>query len=179
MKKEQKRILLLLAGILLLLLLILAGVSYQQEQRPAAAFEIPPFETQAGKGIPEIPEEALDYRMFEIGEGIRVGLCGNIKTASSDEDGSETGGKAWVYFTSDSGNTVWLKMVLLNTENEKIGESGLLLPGEYVEEIALDSMPEETSEVTVRILSYEPETYYSMGSAAAKVRLEIENAEDR
>ena len=179
MKKGQKRILLLIAGILLVLLLVLAGVSKQQSRRPAAVFEKPSFEVQARKGSPEISEDAADFQMFEIGDGIRVGLCGNIRTEASSENGGENGGKAFVYFTSDPDNTVWLRMVLLNAENERIGESGLLLPGEFVEEIELDPVPEETSEAVVKILSYEPVTYYSMGSAAAKVLLNIENAEER
>ena len=46
------------------------------------------------------------------------------------------------------------------------------LSGEYVEHIALTAAP-ESSRAIAKILTYEPETWYSMGSATAEIMLQI------
>lgn len=52
-----------------------------------------------------------------------------------------------------------------------LGQTGLLKPGEYVEYLALDTLP-GNAPVIAKILTYQPETYYSMGSASAEMELQ-------
>ncbi len=50
-------------------------------------------------------------------------------------------------------------------ENGKLlGETGLIKPGEYVKSVKLNESPEAGSDIRLRIVAYEPETYYSAGS---------------
>ena len=72
---------------------------------------------------------------------------------------------AVVYFSSDEENMVWTRIVLLDLHGKLLGESGILLPGQAITDIALKEQPAETMDITVKVLSYEPETYYSHGSA--------------
>ena len=61
---------------------------------------------------------------------------------------------------------------LLDAKGNLLGETGVLRPGEYVEFVSLTSLPKK-AEVVARILTYEPDTYYSMGSASAEIMLDI------
>jgi len=53
---------------------------------------------------------------------------------------------------------------LSDTEGNVLGETGLIRPGEYVQRVRLVSPPQMTTDVVLTVMSYEPETYYSMGS---------------
>jgi hypothetical protein len=59
----------------------------------------------------------------------------------------------------------------LSEDGTVLGSTGILKPDQYVKTIKLSSVPEETETITLKILSYEPETYYSEGSASAEAVL--------
>ena len=82
-------------------------------------------------------------------------------------------GKTDVWLTNPEENTVWLKVRILDEKGNILGESGLVRPGEYVRSVKLDSLPKETVDVSLKIMAYEPETYYSAGSAVLNTTLKI------
>ena len=59
---------------------------------------------------------------------------------------------------------MWLKVRVLNSDGNILGESGLIRPGEYVQSVALQTIPSSGSAVALKIMAYEPETYYSAGT---------------
>ena len=63
-------------------------------------------------------------------------------------------------------------LVMLDAEGNVLGETGLLEPGQYVRSLRLDTVPKKDGLVTARILTYEPDTYYSLGSANAQIILQ-------
>ena len=65
------------------------------------------------------------------------------------------------------------RIILLDETGAELGSSGLLKPGEYVQSVALERIPPKSSSILAKILSYEPQTYYSMGSASAEIYLHI------
>ena len=66
---------------------------------------------------------------------------------------------------------MWLKARILDGSGAVLGETGLLRPGEYVRAAALNTVPAQTVPVTVKIMAYEPETYYSAGSVLLQTQL--------
>jgi hypothetical protein len=55
-----------------------------------------------------------------------------------------------------------------------IGESGLIKPGEYVESVAISLVPTKNTSIFAKVLSYEKETYYSMGTTSGELILRVE-----
>ena len=80
-----------------------------------------------------------------------------------------------VYFYNDESNEIWLKIRIYETEKDEngnvlygdmIGESGLLKPGEYVKDISLNKRMGKGDSIAMKIMGYQPETYYSEGTVA-------------
>ena len=69
-----------------------------------------------------------------------------------------------VYFTNDDGNEVWLKLRILDEEDNILAETGLLKPNEYVRTVTFDTVPENRATIKLKIMAYEPDTYYSAGA---------------
>lgn len=125
-----------------------------------AEFVPPPFDENAVFGLPEVPENLswaeLDAQMF------RVSVCGMV--AASD-------GAADIWMTSPAGNDVWLKLRVLDQNGTILGETGLIMPGQYVRAVVLNEVPAAGTPVSLKIMAYEPETYYSAGSISLNAHL--------
>lgn len=160
MDKTQKTLLVTVALALALVLLavILWAALYRTQ---VGEFTPPPFEEAAVEGTPTVSDDTLRYSFAKITEELAVGLCA---TCEKDGDGLR------IYFTSLEHNTAWVRVKIYDEKGKLRGESGLLRPGEYVEHIALSSAPKGET-LTVKVLSYEPETYYSLGSAELVVNV--------
>ena len=66
-----------------------------------------------------------------------------------------------------AGITTFLTMAYILAVNPNIlGETGLVRPGEYVQTVALTTIPKSGTPITLKIMAYEPDTYYSAGAAS-------------
>ena len=130
-------------------------------QRPAD-FVPPPFDSAAQDGTPAVPDTAgygtLDAQVF------RFAAAGALTVR---------GGAVDVWLTNPAENPVWLKCRLLDADGAVLGESGLLRPGQYVQSVALDTVPAQSGPVVLKIMAYEPDTYYSAGSVQLQTQLTI------
>ena len=166
MSKIQKIVITSLATILVILIasiLILAG---KKKEPIVGDFEAPAFDPQATVGVPENLDESLNFQMFSVEDKMRVGMCGNL---TLKEDSTVD-----IYFTSDASNTFWAKVRLLDADGNVLGESGLIKAGEYVKVVHIDNPPKASTSVIAKILTYEENTYYSKGSVAAQVIMNVE-----
>ena len=118
----------------------------------AGGFEPPPFEPAALAGKPEVPV-GLGYQELDA-QAFRVGLCGEFRTRD---------GMAEVWFTNPQGNDVWLRLRVVDEEGNLLGQTGLLMPGEYVRYVALSEATPEMK-IGMKVMAYEPETYHSAGA---------------
>ena len=85
----------------------------------------------------------------------RFSVCANVTMDSSS---------ATVYFTNAQENDVYLKLRVLDGNDKILGETGLLKPGEYVKDVQLlRELPSGTG-ISLKIMSYIPDTYMSAGS---------------
>lgn len=104
----------------------------------------------------------MGWSLLTIKEGFEIHVCGVLR---ADENGVVP-----LYLTSDAGNNVWVKIRLLDANDNNIGETGLLLPGEYVENVQLNDKA-KSGEVKLQVMGYEPKTYYSAGTVALQTTL--------
>ena len=146
----------LCAAAIVVMVVVLTRDSGQQ------GFTPPPFEPAAQSGQPTVPQDAgygeLDARAF------RFSAAGELLALD---------GEVEVWLTNPAENTVWLKVRILDEAGNILGESGLLRPGEYVRAVRLEQIPKQPTPVSLRIMAYEPETYYSAGSAVLKTTLKV------
>ena len=126
-------------------------------QEPAMGEFVPPsFDSAAVQGTPEVPDSLGYISPYQDGMAYRFSVCGNV-TAEGD-------GRAVVYLTNPSDNEVYMKLRILDAEGNVLGETGLLRPGEYVKYAMMDRVPGAGTEIKLKIMGYEPETYNSAGS---------------
>ncbi len=116
------------------------------------AFVPPPFDDNAQTGTPEVPE-GLGWEELDA-ESYKFSVCGVF----APEDG-----KADVWLTDPADSGVWLKLRVLDGNGTVLGQTGLIRPGEYVQSVALDITPDDGDSVILKVMAYEPQTYYSAG----------------
>ncbi len=140
--------------ILIIATIISAGVIAHRE--PKVKFIPPEFDAEAVIGTPELPKEYAYKTFYQEPMTFSTAMCGTV----FQEDG-----RAVIYFTNSANNkNVWLKLRIYSNSNEIIGESGLIKPGEYIRSVLLNNNVEIGTNLKMKIMSYEPETYSSMGS---------------
>ncbi len=142
------------------IIVMLAAISNVPKKE--AEFIPPSFEFEAIKGIPEPPQELGCSELYQDGMNYRVGICGNIVAYNNVAD---------IYLSNSSDNKVWLKLRVLDENNNIIGETGLLKPNEYVKSVKLDANVQNGQKIKLKIMSYEPETYYSQGSVVLNTNI--------
>lgn len=169
MNKLKKTITVILTA-LPVMLAAAAAVIYitGKSEEKSSEFHVPPFEAQATDGVPDTGRD--DYRELKIAEDFTVSLCTSL---TLDTSAAQTAGKTDIYFTSHPQNRALLRIFLYDSAGNGLYSSGLIRPGEYLKTAELYRIPEQSGKITVKILSYEPDTYYSAGTAAAEVYLEI------
>ncbi|MBQ9980652.1 MAG: hypothetical protein IJP23_06300 [Oscillospiraceae bacterium] len=162
MSKTEKIILIVFAVIVVALLAVFLLRPPGVQEQVVGEFTPPEFDSSALSGAPDV-EHPEFYGTLNLGEGIAVSMYSAPIV---------TEGAAQVYFTSPESNTVWVRLRITDEKGNILGQTGLVRPGEYVEYITLETQPKKTAAVA-KILTYQPETYYSMGSAGAEIQLQI------
>lgn len=162
MSRVEKFILLILGAAAAVCLSLLLFRTEDKPEIVVGVFVPPPFEASTVSGAPDV-EVAEDYGTLELSANIAVSMYSSPMV---------TDGKALMCFASAAGNRAWVRLRIMDETGGVLGETGLLKPGEYVEYVSLEKAP-ASSVAIARILTYEPDTYYSMGSADAEIRLQI------
>lgn len=154
----MKRIVYILTGICLVLAVaagILLAIPPKPSEDAPAAFVPPEFDKNALSGTPSVPEELRWVEIYKDGMSFRAKICVNVQIKKN---------VAKIYFTNPAENTLWLKVRAMGEDGSVFGETGLIKPGEYLPEIIFDTLPADGEKITFKLMSYQPETYYSGGS---------------
>ena len=158
---RRKQMLLLTGAICAVCVAILVAV-LAQGPRQVVRFTPPPFDESATEGVPALTETD-GYRPIDA-QVFKFSICGELTL----EDG-----KTDIWLTNNAENAVWLKVRLMDADGNELGETGLIRPGEYVQSLKLTTLPETTADVEMVVMSYEPDTYYSMGSVTLYTTLVV------
>lgn len=163
MKKETtKNLWLYLAAALCVISLAVMVFAMRHRRTSQGEFVPPAFEESAVVGTPEVAEELAYMECYQEGMNFRFWCCGNVQ---------QTEKMAVTYFTNSQENEVWMKMRILDEEGAILGETGLLKPGEYVEGVLLSEELEAGTPIELKIMAYEPETYYSAGAVSVHTQI--------
>jgi len=133
MDKLEKRILLGLGCVAAVLLALVLTRKPPEREIIVNEFVPPPFEAAAVTGLPPLAGQE-GYGVLALGDHAAVSL----HSAPAVENGA-----VQVYFAVSSGSTAWVRLRLLDSDGNTLGETGLLRPGEYVEWVALERLPDE------------------------------------
>lgn len=154
-KRNLTPIYILGAATAVMLIVMIVALCIPKE--PTVGEFVPPaFDSAAVIGTPEVPEGLGYSSPYQDGMAYRFSVCGNVKL---------DGKMATVYFTNDAENEVYIKLRVLDASGNTLGETGLIKPGEYVKDVELTEQLAIGTSIKLKIMSYEPETYMSMGSA--------------
>lgn len=138
-----------LAVLGMILSLVLTGTKSKQ-----AEFVPPPFEATAQNGMPNTADESWT-QIYRDGMNFSAHICGKVVLNGNSAD---------VFFTNDDGNEVWLKLRILDEHNNILAETGILKPNEYIKTVTFDVVPKNKATIKLKIMAYEPVTYYSAGA---------------
>lgn len=161
--KRKRTTLTLLAILFCMVCLAVMLFALYQSSQPQVRFIPPQFDPDAVQGVPDLtPEEG--YSGLDAGT-YSFSLSGMLVLENDQTD---------VWLTNDNTNeNVWLKVVMKDLQDNKIGETGLIRPGEYVQSMTLTAPPAETCDIKLVVMGYEPETYYSLGNVTLLTTLEV------
>ena len=165
MKKHKKNYILPLAAVLCVLSLavMVFALTRQEVQTEMGEFTPPPFDSSAVVGTPAVPD-GLGWQELDA-QAYIVGICGKF---------IPNGNTADVWLTNPVSNTVWLKVRVLDEKGNILGETGLVRPGEYVQSVALDNVPKVGTPIVLKIMAYQPDTYYSEGAVSLNTTISEE-----
>lgn len=156
--KKKPTPLTLTALLCVLSLVVMVFALIRQPEPAKAEFTPPPFDPAAVAGTPDVPE-GLGYSELDC-QAYKVSLCGRL-----GPDGA-------IWLTNPDSNTVWLKVRILDEKGNILGETGLVRSGEYVQTVQLQNIPKSGTPITLKIMAYEPETYYSAGAASLNTTIQ-------
>ena len=165
MKKQKKNYIVPLAAVLcaVSLVVMVFALTRQEAQTEMGEFTPPPFDSSAVVGTPAVPDgfgwQELDAQAYI------VGICGKF---------IPNGNAADIWLTNPESNTVWLKVRVLDEKGNILGETGLVRPGEYVQFVELDNVPKAGTPIVLKIMAYQPDTYYSEGAVSLNTAISEE-----
>ena len=138
----------IIALVFVLLIFYLSLMNYNSKK----AFKKPEFDSSAVSGIPDVEDE-IYYKPLDADNLYSISLY--TKPLIDNKN-------LIIYLTSSKENNNYVKVRILKKE-KIIGESGLIKPGEYIKSIKLNSSLKKGDKITIKIMGYETETYYSYG----------------
>ena len=156
----QKRLIksLIIIAIVSFITMIFSVLGYVKSSKNE--FIKPEFDNKAIAKELEITDELkeLGYNEFyQEGMSYKFSMCGKVNIENK---------KATVYFTNDTNNETWLKLRIIDRNNNIIGETGIVRPGEYVENVDIKGNTKSGDKITLKIMGYVPEKYTSAGAVS-------------
>ncbi len=154
--KQNKTIVIALAVCLVAVTGMVLALCLTGGESEPSAFVAPEFDSTAVVGTPTDAGESW-MPIYQDGMEFSAHICGRVMIND---------GLADIYFTNDEGNEVWMMLRIMDEAGNILGETGLIKPGEYVKSVKFDVVPEVGTAIKMKIMAYEPETYYSAGAVS-------------
>lgn len=153
MNKKQKITIGVLGGLFIVSLITMIVVLVSANAKPK--FVPPEFDATAIVGEPDAKSIKTYGEFAGESAGFKAGMCGQPELKD---------GKIYVYFANSKDNKVWLKLRALDKDGNKLYDTGIIKPGQYIEYIELGENIKAKDEITFKIMAYQPDTYYSEGA---------------
>ncbi len=163
--KDKISVAVIAVAIACVLALIAVFVCMNISTNRVGKFVPPPFEPNAEQGLPDVPDGLGWNEIYQEGMDFRAKLTGSFIVQDS---------RVNVYFANTSEEAAWLKLCVMNENGDILGETGIIKQNEYVKSVVLDTVPQNSAAVTMKIMAYEPETYYSLGAVRLNTTVVVE-----
>lgn len=164
MEKRKNKPLIVAAIICVIsVIIMIVSLTVSSVNAETAEFTPPPFEEKAVQGVPNVPD-GLGWNEVDA-QVYKASICGEVIIEDNTSD---------IWLTNPDSNTVWLKLRILDSDGNILGETGIIKPGEYVQSVEFDTIPEDGETIGLKLMAYEPETYYSEGSATLNTTVKVE-----
>lgn len=162
MDKQQRLALAILGGVLAVLLILLTVLALSREPNVIVSdFEAPPFEENVLADVPDEVLDRADFRSLDVKGNYVFSILGSPDFRNGD---------LLPYLASHEENKVFLLIKVYDADGTQLGKSGLIRPGECLPSVALTRAPMGNT-VSLKVFSYEPDTYFSRGSATLNLAL--------
>lgn len=152
-KTYNNRTLTIITAVCILSLVIMVVSLAAGKKQVYEEFAPPKFDKNACLGTPDVPE-GLGWEELNL-QDFKVSLCGVIVPDDNSAD---------IWLTNHADNDVWIKLRVLDMEGNILGETGLIKPGEYLKSVSLSFVLDKAANIVLKIMAYEPHTYYSAGA---------------
>lgn len=136
-------------------------------KKETTEFVPPDFEINIQLGKPDVHEKYGWSEVYQDGMNYKFGISSNIIIDKENN--------ADVYFYNNEENAVWLKLRILDVDGNIISESGIIKPNEYVEKVQFLRTLDNGEKIKMKIMAYQPETYYSEGSVVLNTNIKSED----
>ena len=153
MDKNQKLII-KITLVFVIIIIVISLIIFLNSLSKKSGFIIPKIETNAIEGKPNNIKKKCIYQEAKVNDEYIVYLCAYPLLEERTLN---------IYFTSSEVNKGLIKVKVLDSENKVIGETGLINPDSYIKDISLNKDLKDKERITLRIMNYEKETYYSLG----------------
>ena len=155
---KNNKLLIILCTILAILAIVIVGLLFSIKSKES--FKKPDFDSN----VTEIPSD-LDYQksVLNILDGYSIYISPNPKIVDDD--------CLKIDFLSVSTNNVYVKVRILDSENNIIGETGILKAGDYLEKVKLSKSVKVNDNITYKIMGYDQDNYTSAGSVSLNTRI--------
>ncbi len=120
----------------------------------------PDFETNVTAGTPSIDKKYC-FSTLSVQPDYQIQMCG-IPAVKDN--------MLYLYVTNPKSNDVWFRVEVLDSEKNVIGTSGVLKTDEYLQYIKLDKALVKGDEITVKVIGYTPNTWYSAGNVNLQIK---------
>ncbi|MDO5558344.1 MAG: hypothetical protein Q4F95_01965 [Oscillospiraceae bacterium] len=160
MKSKNKLITMCVVCVLSVIGMILT-LTFGGKKQKTPEFTPPPFEVSAQNGIPDVRDNSWT-KIYQDGMSFTAYICGRVNVNDMCAD---------LYFTNIAENTVWLKLRISDGKDNILSETGLIRPGEYVKSVRFIHVPSAGSDIKLKIMAYEADTYYSAGAVSLNTTL--------
>ena len=153
--KKQKLIIKIMIIIVLIISITSLIIFFNKDSfSQKGEFIVPKKDDNAIDGKPSDVAKECMYQEAKVNDEYIVYLCALPLFQDN---------KLSVYFTSFRNNKGLMRIKILDLEKNVIGESGLISPNSYIKDIVLNKKLENGDIITVKVMHYEKNTYYSLG----------------
>lgn len=155
---KNNKLLIILCTILAFLAIVIVVLLFSIKSKET--FKKPDFESS----VTEIPSD-LDYQksILNILDGYSIYISPNPKILDNNY--------LKIDFLSIPTNEVYIKVRILDSEKNIIGETGLLKAGDYLEKVKLSKSVKVNDNITYKIMGYDQNDYTSAGSVSLNTRI--------
>ena len=143
--------------------LLIAGAVFVYLDK--TSYKPPAFSDQAMEGTPEV-DEKCDYHMVDLPMvTYKTYLCGVPNATKKSVD---------LCVTNHESNDIYMLAQIYNSDDEKIAQTGLIKPGQYIKNINL-SKPLNAGEnkIKIHVCGFEKETFYSAGTMRLELTVDV------